>query len=168
MESPPRRSIELLLFTSEEPTRFGIGCLGSRLLSGTLATDSAGRLQDGNGQLLDGIRIAAGFTGPLTEVALPRDYYSSFLELHIEQGPLLERNGQSIGAVESIAAPASLRISIEGEGGHAGAVLMADRKDALLGAAELALAAEATAIVDSGDRYRGDDGCLPGLPELRE
>ena len=142
----PRRSIELLLFTSEEPTRFGIGCLGSRLLSGTLTTDSAGRLQDGDGQSFDGVRTAAGFTGPLTEVALARDYYSGFLELHIEQGPVLERNGKCIGAVESIAAPGSLRISIEGEGGHAGAVLMADRKDALLGAAELALAAEAAAL----------------------
>jgi len=55
-----------------------------------------------------------------------------FVELHIEQGPLLERAQTSLGIVMRIAAPASLRISIEGAGGHAGGVLMPDRKDAAL------------------------------------
>src|SRR6201993_3049354 len=49
----PKNSIELLVFATEEPTRFGIGCLGSRLLSGTLAADAAGRLKDGNGESVD-------------------------------------------------------------------------------------------------------------------
>jgi len=62
--------------------------------------------------------------------------------LHIEQGPLLERAQTSLGIVKSIAAPASLRISIEGTGGHAGGVLMPDRKDALCAAAELILTIE--------------------------
>ncbi len=65
--------------------------------------------------------------------------------MHIEQGPLLEREGIPIGVVTGIAAPASLRINVEGEGGHAGAVLMPDRHDAFLAAAEIALAAEAAA-----------------------
>lgn len=142
----PRRSIELVLFTSEEPTRFGIGCLGSRLLSGTLAPEKAGDMRDRAGNTLDQVRSAAGFTGDLSGVALPHGYYSSFVELHIEQGPLLEREHVSIGIVASIAAPASLRILIEGEGGHAGAVLMPGRKDALLGAAEIALAVERAAL----------------------
>src|SRR5215468_712844 len=86
----PRRSIELLLFTSEEPTRFGIGCLGSRLLSGALDPAGAADLRDGNGATLDQARAAAGFSGSLASVALPRDHYHAFVELHIEQGPLLE------------------------------------------------------------------------------
>src|SRR5450432_4091946 len=138
----PRRSIELLLFTSEEPTRFGIGCLGSRLLSGTLSAEGARKLADREGRGLDSVRREAGCTGELEDVALPRGYYSQFVELHIEQGPMLEREGVSIGIVESIAAPASLRIVVEGEGGHAGGVLMPDRKDALVGAAEIVLAVE--------------------------
>jgi N-carbamoyl-L-amino-acid hydrolase len=69
--------------------------------------------------------------------------------MHIEQGPLLERAQTPLGIVKSIAAPASLRISIEGAGGHAGGVLMPDRKDALCGAAELILAIE-TAARSSG------------------
>jgi ureidoglycolate amidohydrolase len=64
------------------------------------------------------------------------------VELHIEQGPLLERQKVPLGIVTNIAAPASLRITIEGSGGHAGGVLMADRKDALCAAAELILAIE--------------------------
>ena len=142
----PRRSIELLLFTSEEPTRFGIGCLGSRLLSRTLNADAADRLIDPNGMTLRDVRVDAGFIGPLDSVPLPDRYYEAFLELHIEQGPILERENVQIGIVTHIAAPATLRIRIEGEGGHAGAVLMPQRRDAFLAASELALAIEAAAL----------------------
>src|SRR5262245_55577541 len=132
----PRRSIELLLFTSEEPTRFGIGCFGSRLLAGVL--DPA-TLRDADGRTLKDWR------GEIGSLQLPAGYYDSFVELHIEQGPLLERAGVPIGVVTAIAAPASWRIVVEGEGGHAGAVLMPDRRDAFCAAAEIALAVESAA-----------------------
>lgn len=149
----PRRSIELLLLTSEEPTRFGIGCLGSRLLSGTLDPARATALRDHEGASLDELRAAAGFSGPLASVALPRGHYHAFVELHIEQGPLLERDGIPLGIVSAIAAPATLRFDFEGEGGHAGGVLMPGRRDAFLAAAEVALAVEsavkATGAIDT-------------------
>jgi ureidoglycolate amidohydrolase len=149
----PRHSIELLVFTSEEPTRFGIGCIGSRLLSGTLSADVARRLKDNEGAGLDDVRAEAGFGGELEMVQLPAGYYKAFIELHIEQGPLLEQQRLPLGIVTSIAAPASLRISIEGSGGHAGGVLMPERRDALCAAAELILfveqAARATGAVDT-------------------
>ncbi|KAG5075652.1 hypothetical protein JHK84_056883 [Glycine max] len=107
----PRRSLEVILFTSEEPTRFGIGSLGS--------------------------------------VFLKKGTYSAFVELHIEQGPILEDEGISIGIVTAIAAPASLTVEFEGNGGHAGAVLMPNRNDAGLAASELALAVERH-VLDSG------------------
>ncbi len=138
----PKHSIELLVFTSEEPTRFGVGCIGSRLLSGTLTTDTARNLIDREGASLEEVRRKAGFTGELEGVKLPRGYYKAFVEMHIEQGPLLERQKAPLGIVTSIAAPASLRISVEGAGGHAGGVLMPDRRDALCAAAELILAIE--------------------------
>jgi ureidoglycolate amidohydrolase len=141
----PKNSIELLVFATEEPTRFGIGCLGSRLLSGTLSADAAGRLTDREGESMDEVRRKAGLNGNLRDVKLPTGYYKGFVELHIEQGPLLERAQTSLGVVIRIAAPASLRISIEGAGGHAGGVLMPDRKDALCAAAELILAIESAA-----------------------
>lgn len=141
----PRRSVELLLFTSEEPTRFGIGCLGSRLLSGLLTAEDGERLKDRDGQSLRAVRAAAGFSGELDSVALGPDYYAAFVELHIEQGPLLEQGGVGLGVVTAIAAPSSLKVTIEGEGGHAGAVLMPARRDAFLAGAEIALAVELAA-----------------------
>jgi ureidoglycolate amidohydrolase len=141
----PTHSIELLIFTAEEPTRFGIGCLGSRLLSGTLSPDAARKLTDNDGATLDEVRRKAGFGGELEQVKLPMAYHKAFIELHIEQGPLLERQRIPLGIVTRIAAPASLRVLIEGSGGHAGAVLMPDRRDALCAAAELILAIESAA-----------------------
>ncbi len=142
----PRRSIELVLFTSEEPTRFGIGCLGSRLMTGTLDPERADQLRDDEERSLAEVREAAGFRGELASVRLMPGAYSAWVELHIEQGPLLEREGVDIGVVSAIAAPASYRIRIEGFGGHAGALLMPDRRDALCAAAEWILAVEAAAL----------------------
>src|SRR5256885_750770 len=82
----PRRSIELVTFTSEEPTRFGIGCMGSRLVSGLLDISAAEQLKDRSGTSLDQARTEAGFAGPLSAVPLSKGYYSAFVELHIEQG----------------------------------------------------------------------------------
>jgi len=141
----PRHSIELLVFTAEEPTRFGIGCLGSRLLSGALSVDAAKQLTDSDGATLEQVRTASGFTSDLDRVPLPAGYYKAFVELHIEQGPLLEREQMSLGIVTKIAAPASLRIIVEGSGGHAGGVLMPDRHDALCAAAEIILEVEKAA-----------------------
>jgi N-carbamoyl-L-amino-acid hydrolase len=141
----PRRSIELIHFTSEEPTRFGLGCLGSRLMSGTLDPDRAATLKDAQGATLDEVRAAAGFTGALASVKLEPGVYHAFVELHIEQGPLLERTQVPLGVVTAIAAPATLNIEIEGEGGHAGAVLMPGRRDAFTAACEIGLAVEAAA-----------------------
>jgi N-carbamoyl-L-amino-acid hydrolase len=146
-----RRSIELLLLTSEEPTRFGIGCLGSRLISGTLnpkRADSMPDTLDAESQgTLRNVRNAAGFTGDLASVQLKQGFYHAWLELHIEQGPLLEREGLPLGIVTSIAAPAGYRFTISGFGGHAGALLMPDRRDALCAASELILSIERHALV---------------------
>jgi ureidoglycolate amidohydrolase len=141
----PSRSIELLMFTSEEPTRFGIGCLGSRALCGSMSADQMAALRDSEGRGFEEVRRAAGFAGALTAVRLPEGYYSAFVELHIEQGPILEREGIPIGIVTAIAAPSAMRVTWEGEGGHAGAVLMPGRRDALCAAAEAVLAVEAAA-----------------------
>ena len=114
----PKSSVELLLFTSEEPTRFGIGCLGSRLLSGSLSPDAARKLTDANAESLEEVRRKAGLSGSLEDVKLPDRYYKAFRELHIEQGPVLEHEQVPLGVVMKIAA--SGRISVEGTGGHAG------------------------------------------------
>ena len=142
----PRRSIELLMFTAEEPTRFGIGCLGSRLLAGTLDPIAADSMRGADGTSLLQARTAAGCKGDLASVRLAQGFYSAWVELHIEQGPLLERDGIDIGVVTHIAAPASYRFTLQGTGGHAGALLMRDRHDALCAASEVVLAVEHAAL----------------------
>ena len=142
----PRRSIEVIMFTSEEPTRFGLGCLGSRLLSGSLDPAKAGELLDGEGQTLEQVRADVGLDESLDSVKLSPDHFAAFVELHIEQGPILEREGLDIGIVTAIAAPATLRITLKGAGGHAGATLMPGRRDALVAASEIAIAVERVAI----------------------
>lgn len=167
----PRRTLEILMFTAEEPTRFGLGCLGSRLLSGAMEASRAVELRDSEGNTFGELRRRAGCGGALESVRLEAEAYQAFIELHIEQGPLLESAGIDIGAVEKIAAPAAFRVTIEGEGGHAGAVLMPDRRDAALAAAEIALAVERAAIdSDSEDTvgttgvFRIEPGAINSVP----
>jgi N-carbamoyl-L-amino-acid hydrolase len=187
----PRRSIELIMFTSEEPTRYGVGCLGSRLMSGVMSPEKAEKLTDSDGvsfkELSQRVAISLGATGSasaasqtvqntgrasgthpdqgsLVEVRRQTGHYAAFVELHIEQGPLLEKSGVPIGVVTAIAAPASLRVTYEGVGGHAGAVLMADRKDALLPAAKLALAVDAAARTLGGADTVATTGVLDVHP----
>jgi ureidoglycolate amidohydrolase len=133
----PRRSIELLMFTSEEPTRFGMGCTGSRLMSQAISPTDLVKLVDDDGKNYDTVRLQAGYSGELIGAILPKDNYHAWVELHIEQGPCLETEGLDIGIVSAIAAPASFVIKIQGVGGHAGAVLMPERRDALCGAAAM-------------------------------
>lgn len=160
----PRRSIDLIMFTSEEPTRFAYGCLGSRLLGGQLNPTTAAALTDESGVTLEEARAAAGFNGPLSSIALAKGQYNAFVELHIEQGPLLEQAGIPIGAVTAISAPAALRVRYQGPGGHAGGVYMPDRHDPLLAASQLALEVEAAATELGGRETVGTVGVLDVHP----
>jgi ureidoglycolate amidohydrolase len=161
----PIRSIETLMLTSEEPTRFGIGCIGSRLLGGVIDPTTADALPDllpetdpqaSTGLTLRDVRTTAGFTGPLSAVPLKTNHYAAWVELHIEQGPLLERANIPIGIVTHIAAPASYRYIVEGFGGHAGALLMPDRHDALTATAELILSVERHTLAANADSGTSD------------
>ncbi len=142
----PRRSLELILFTAEEPTRFGVGCFGSRALAGVLSPDALAELKGEDGSSVLEAARRAGFTGDLNKVKLEPGHYHAFTELHIEQGPRLAAAGIPIGVVSAVAAPATLHVTLNGSGGHAGAVLMRERRDALVAGAEIALAVEAAAL----------------------
>jgi ureidoglycolate amidohydrolase len=167
----PRRSLEVVMFTAEEPTRFGLGCLGSRLMAGSISVEKAKALRDPEGRTLDALRAAAGYAGALQSVRLPSGHYHAFVELHIEQGPILESEGIPIGIVTHIAGPSSYRVTLRGEGGHAGAVLMPVRHDALLAGAEIALAVERSAkasgspdTVGTVGVFRVEPGAVNSVP----
>jgi ureidoglycolate amidohydrolase len=163
----PRRSLETVMLTSEEPTRFGIGCLGSRLMGGVLDPAAADGLRDRlpeteptaeAGLTLREVRTSAGFEGSLESVTLHEGVYDAWVELHIEQGPLLERDDVQLGVVTNIAAPASYRYTVEGFGGHAGALLMPDRRDALCAAAEMILSVERHTLAANKGANHGAGG----------
>ena len=149
----PRHSIELLVFTSEEPTRFGIGCLGSRLLSGTLSAEAAKRLKDNAGESIDDVRRKAGLGGELEQVKLPAGYYKAFVELHIEQGPVAGTPADSARSSDQHCRSGEHANYDRRRGGHAGGSPMPDRRDALCAASELILsienAARSTGAVDT-------------------
>ena len=159
----PKRSIEVLMFTSEEPTRFGISCVGSRAMASKLDAVYLDSLTDILNPDHGSFRNAALKAGYANNTLNTKDmlsqcslgdygaYYDSFIELHIEQGPELEEENLSIGVVTAIAAPAALRCSFTGDGGHAGAQLMHRRNDALIAAAELSSAVEKFALDTKSD-----------------
>jgi N-carbamoyl-L-amino-acid hydrolase len=167
----PARSIELIIFTAEEPTRFGIGCLGSRIMAGTLSDEKIAGLCDSEGNGLDYWRQRAGMTAAVSSARLEPGALAAFIELHIEQGPILEQRHVDIGIVEKIAAPSSLRLRLTGVGGHAGAVLMPGRRDASLAGAEIALAVERAALgsgsadtVGTTGVFRIEPGAVNSVP----
>lgn len=141
----PRRGVEIVMLTAEEPTRFGLGCVGSRALAGVTSPEALVALRDATGLAFDDVRRSAGFSGELAGVALNPGHYRAFVELHVEQGPELERAAVPIGVVTGIAASTTAFVTFQGDGGHAGTVLMSLRRDPLPAACELALAVEAAA-----------------------
>lgn len=124
--------VEVIAFTDEEGSRFGLGMIGSRALAGTLHTDQLNQSDK------DGITIASAmqktglYPDRIAEAARSSETVKAYVELHIEQGKVLERAGQPAGIVTGIAGPLWTRWTIEGEAGHAGATPMNQRKDSLM------------------------------------
>jgi len=140
----PRKPIAVVVFVEEEGGRFGVPCLGSRLMTGAIDADKARALLDPDGvSLADAIKSAGAdpsMLGP-DEEALGR--IGCFVELHVEQGRGLK---VPVGVASSILAHGRWRFTFTGEGNHAGATLMADRRDPMVPAASLVLAARKAAV----------------------
>jgi ureidoglycolate amidohydrolase len=138
----PRRGIELVAWAGEEP-RFGTGCVGSRAAAGELTATDLDRLRDRDGTSMAQALQAAGFQPDrLAQARIDPATVHALVELHIEQGVVLETHGEPIGAVTAIAAPHDFRLTFTGAATHAGATPMGLRRDALAGAAEAMVALE--------------------------
>jgi hydantoinase/carbamoylase family amidase len=132
----PRRSIELVAWAGEEP-RFGTGCVGSRAAAGRLTRADLDRLRDRDGvSMAAALRAAGHDPDRLADAEIDPAGVHALVELHIEQGIVLEESGDSIGVVTAIAAPHDFRVRLRGAATHAGATPMRLRRDALAGAAE--------------------------------
>ena len=138
--------LEIICFACEESSRFGVSTIGSKAMSGELKKEGLERLKDNKGITLPEALDASGYTFASIEDSL-RDgkELRAFFELHIEQGPYLENEKKQIGVVYAIAAPVRLSVTVRGRTAHSGATPIHMRKDALLGAAEIALELEAMA-----------------------
>ena len=140
---PEARRLGLVCFTDEEGARFGIGMLGSRSLAGVVELEEVQRAVGTDGaRLPDFLRHYGIDPSRLPLVAQRRARVAACLELHIEQGSRLEREGLAVGIVTGIVGISNWRIRVSGVANHAGATMPADRHDALMPVGELILAAQ--------------------------
>jgi len=157
----PARPVEVIAFTGEEGSRFPVGLLGSRMMAGLLAPADAAALPDREGtRLADAIRRAGLDPAGLEDVA--RDDLGALVELHIEQGPILERAGVQVGIVETIVGLHRFQAVVVGQADHAGTTPLDMRADALLGAAEVILALPELVRPSSGVVTVGQLDIAPG------
>ena len=138
--------IELISFACEESSRFGVSTVGSKAMAGRFPKEKYRQLTD-----RDGISMEKAFSlcaldfNQIDLASRANESFKAFFELHIEQGPVLENEHKKVGIVTGIAAPARFIIKIFGKASHSGTTPMNMRKDALLGAAEIALELEKAA-----------------------
>lgn len=157
-------AVEILAFADEEGVRFPTALIGSRALAGAFdpaVLDMADA---------DGTTLRAALTGfgldpeRIAELQRPRQAALGYLEAHIEQGPVLESEGEALGAVTAICGIERHQITVTGETGHAGTLPMQGRRDALVGAA--ALVEEVNRLAHATPELRGTVGALTVQPNV--
>jgi len=132
-----RHPLEVIDFLSEEPSDYGVSCVGSRGIAGMLGPDMLAQANPAGETLAQGLARVGGDPGALARALRGPDSVAAFVELHIEQGPVLENEGLPIGVVTHIVGIRRHRVIVEGRPDHAGTTPMDIRQDALVGAARL-------------------------------
>ncbi|HSS86457.1 MAG TPA: Zn-dependent hydrolase, partial [Reyranella sp.] len=143
---------EVIDFLSEEPSDYGISCIGSRAISGQLPVEMLAATNPEGETLAAGMRRIGAEPAALTQALRGPGSVAAFVELHIEQGPVLENRGLPIGVVTNIVGIQRVSIVVDGQPDHAGTTPMDIRHDALVGAAR---------IIDTVNRHAG---ALDGQP----
>ncbi|WP_026922459.1 allantoate amidohydrolase [Glycomyces arizonensis] len=163
----PRRPIGIVAFTEEEGGRFGVPCVGSRLMTGALDPDVARNLTD-----RDGITLAEAMEASAADpsiLGVDRDRLANlgaFVELHIEQGRALDAEDAPVGVASAIWPHGRWRFTFTGEANHAGTTVMADRHDPMLTAAFMVLAARKEARIVGGIATVGRLDAEPGAANV--
>lgn len=143
-------AIEVIGFADEEGVRFASTLLGSRGVAGTFDKDVLETTDRTGISMRDALTAFGLDPEHIRDAARPRRELHAYLELHIEQGPVLERKNLPVGVVTAISGATRLAASLTGMAGHAGTVPMALRRDALAGAAECICAIEEFCKTDQG------------------
>lgn len=166
--------VEVIAFTDEEGARFSYGMIGSRGIAGTLQQEALSHT-DKQGITIAQAMIKAGLDPErILEAARAKGSVKAYLELHIEQGKILENHDLSVGIVTGIAGPLWLKFIVEGEAGHAGTTPMNLRKDPLAAASAIMLVMEeeaqkagsTVATVGQLQLYPGGINIIPGRVEF--
>jgi hydantoinase/carbamoylase family amidase len=168
--------IEVVVFMAEESSRFGVATLGSKAFCGKLSLEKLEQYKDKDGISLSQAIRQRGLVPEKINKAQYEGPIKAFLELHIEQGKVLETTRKQIGIVTGIAAPTRLKVIITGQADHSGATPMHMRQDALTAAAEVILQVEQLArsvghqgVVGTTGVIKADPGAInviPGRVEL--
>ena len=165
-ERPPR-TVALVDWADEEGARFGRSLFGSSAAAGTLVPDEVSGLRDADGRGIDEVLAECGVELEKAPLAASRlDRVGLLLELHIEQGPVLESEGIPIAAVSGTVGIERWRFLFEGHASHAGTTPMGQRHDAGLAAATVALEAERIATAHNGVATAGSLQLRPGAPTV--
>ena len=149
-KSTIQHPFEVVIFMNEEGSRFGAATLGSRAMVGALSQEDLDRLVDKTGVSLRGALTSRGLEPSAIGESLYQNPIHSFIEVHIEQGRVLEEHKIPLGVVTGIAAPTRYKLTLSGRADHSGATPMSMRQDAMCGAAEIILKVENLAQTASG------------------
>jgi len=169
------RPFRAVVFSGEEGARFGAPCIGSRVATGAFTADTLNTLTDREGRSAAECAAEVGLRPrDAADAAWPRGSVAAFLELHVEQGRVLEARGKTLGVVDAIAGSTRLELTFSGSADHSGATPMPLRHDALVGASELVIEAErraasyrtAVATVGRLEVEPGSFTTVPGQAQL--
>ncbi|MFI8575512.1 M20 family metallo-hydrolase [Rossellomorea aquimaris] len=133
----PDRTIEVICFSDEEGCRFNKGVFGVRAIAGMLEEGELDRKDKQGVTRREALKEFGVEPDVTASPVYQKGDIAAFLELHIEQGPVLEEKGKPVGIVSGISGPIWLTVTLEGFAGHAGSVPMTMRQDALVGASEI-------------------------------
>ncbi|HEM8291316.1 MULTISPECIES: Zn-dependent hydrolase [Providencia] len=160
----PKYPLEVIALVEEEGTSFGRGLMASSVITGLIGTKELYQLKDRQGVSAAERMAAAGFNADkAADAVLDPKNVKAFLELHIEQGPVLEQAGEDVGIVETIVGISQLEIKLTGKAGHAGTTPMNMRADALVCASQIISEIPALAKA-AGDNTVATVGRLNVLP----
>ena len=159
------RPVEVIIFRAEESSRFGFATMGSKLMTGTTTPEKLSSATKKNDiSFIEALRKAGYNPDNYKDAIKTKGCYKCFLEIHIEQGKVLDETGEQIGIVHNIAAPTRFKLMVEGMADHSGATPMGFRKDALVAGAKLILAIQKAASEEGKNGVVGTVGVVDVEP----
>lgn len=161
-----KRDLTVIVYTSEEPIRFSLGCLGSRAMSGDMTLEDTKSIHDKSGRsLYEKLEELSYDLSKFDEIKKEKGDVYATVELHIEQNSQLEKKKLPIGIVKKICAPSNYLVEVIGCQSHAGGTDMYDRRDAYAASCEMALALEKIAKDCKSEYNTATIGCIKVVPD---